>query len=273
MANSVDGGKGGKEKSLQLCFLNEAVFEEEEEEGHSDNRELRDEDGKTSQNKENTFGGGEGADSLLPLHQRPSALFIAKNNISKKKNHVIIPLTPTPTSAKSKEVNEEAAAEVAGERERAGKRGGGKSRRRHRQRIDIDVHSLTEDTFALYLKEIKEEARERLRRVRDNDGPGHDGRRQVNGVVNREHARCFLNDLETLFGVKGSRKFTRQALTKMNLAQLQLILNFLLSRVEDLNEKLVRYLITRDELVMEQDSLLTDIEDITKGIGCSNPDF
>ena len=59
---------------------------------------------------------------------------------------------------------------------------------------------------------------------------------------------------------------SRQLLTEMNVAQCQVILNFLLSRIEDLNEQLVKYLITRDELAMEQDSLLTDIEDITKGI-------
>ena len=55
-------------------------------------------------------------------------------------------------------------------------------------------------------------------------------------------------------------------LTELNLAQLQIILNYLLSRIEELNGKLVEYLIERDELLMEQDSLLTDIEDITKGI-------
>ena len=62
------------------------------------------------------------------------------------------------------------------------------------------------------------------------------------------------------------KKLGRHALTELNLAQLQIILNYLLSRIEELNEKLVEDLIERDELLMEQDSLLTDIEDITKGI-------
>ena len=62
------------------------------------------------------------------------------------------------------------------------------------------------------------------------------------------------------------RKLGRHALTELNLAQLQILLNYLLSRIEELNERLVGDLIERDELLMEQDSLLTDIEDITKGI-------
>ena len=50
------------------------------------------------------------------------------------------------------------------------------------------------------------------------------------------------------------------------LIQLQVILNYLLTQIETLNENLVEYLITRDELAIEQDSLLTDIDDITKCI-------
>ena len=52
----------------------------------------------------------------------------------------------------------------------------------------------------------------------------------------------------------------------MNVSQLQVILNYLLTQIETLNENLVQYLMTRDELAIEQDSLLTDIEDITKCI-------
>ena len=43
----------------------------------------------------------------------------------------------------------------------------------------------------------------------------------------------------------------------MNVGQLQVILNYLLTQIETLNENLVEYLITRDELAIEQDSLLT----------------
>ena len=38
----------------------------------------------------------------------------------------------------------------------------------------------------------------------------------------------------------------------MNVGQLQVILNYLLTQIETLNENLVEYLITRDELAIEQ---------------------
>ena len=63
-----------------------------------------------------------------------------------------------------------------------------------------------------------------------------------------------------------TRRLNRGILTQMNVGQLQVILNFFLSQIETLNEDLVEFLIVRDELVIEQDSLLTDIEDITKCI-------
>ena len=50
----------------------------------------------------------------------------------------------------------------------------------------------------------------------------------------------------------------------------QVVLNFFLSKIETLNDNLVEYLLTRDELAIEQDSLLTDIEDITKCISSAN---
>lgn len=61
-------------------------------------------------------------------------------------------------------------------------------------------------------------------------------------------------------------RLNRRLLTPMNVGQLQVILNYLLTQIETLNENLVQFLITRDELAIEQDSLLTDIEDITKCI-------
>ena len=64
----------------------------------------------------------------------------------------------------------------------------------------------------------------------------------------------------------GNCKLNRRILTPMNVSQLQVILNYLLTQIETLNENLVQYLMTRDELAIEQDSLLTDIKDITKCI-------
>lgn len=60
------------------------------------------------------------------------------------------------------------------------------------------------------------------------------------------------------------RRLSRQMLTNMNIAQLQIIINEFHSFIETLNEILVRYLMDRDDLSMRQDSMLIDIEDITR---------
>ncbi|KAK2719950.1 schwannomin-interacting protein 1-like isoform X2 [Artemia franciscana] len=60
------------------------------------------------------------------------------------------------------------------------------------------------------------------------------------------------------------RRFHRQILTEMNISQLQVIVNELHTKIETLNESLVRMLMERDELHMEQDAMLVDIEDLTK---------
>ncbi|XP_071539118.1 uncharacterized protein Schip1 isoform X2 [Panulirus ornatus] len=63
------------------------------------------------------------------------------------------------------------------------------------------------------------------------------------------------------------RRISRQILTDMNVAQLQVIVNDLHTQIESLNEDLVTLLMERDDLHMEQDSMLVDIEDLTKHIG------
>ncbi|KAJ2953711.1 hypothetical protein O0L34_g1331 [Tuta absoluta] len=65
----------------------------------------------------------------------------------------------------------------------------------------------------------------------------------------------------------GRRRVSRQLLTDMNIAQLQVIVNELHSEIESLNEQLVQMLMARDELHMGQDSMLVDIEDLTRYLG------
>lgn len=60
------------------------------------------------------------------------------------------------------------------------------------------------------------------------------------------------------------RRLSRQILTEMNVAQLQVIVNDLHTQIETLNENLVKFLMNRDDLHMEQDSMLVDIEDLTR---------
>jgi len=50
----------------------------------------------------------------------------------------------------------------------------------------------------------------------------------------------------------------------MNIGQLQVIVNDLHCQIEAHNEELVNLLMERDSLSMEQDSVLVDIEDLTK---------
>lgn len=63
------------------------------------------------------------------------------------------------------------------------------------------------------------------------------------------------------------RRVSRQMLTDMNIAQLQIIVNELHTQIEVLNENLVEYLMERDDLHMSQDSMLVDIEDLTRYLG------
>jgi len=66
------------------------------------------------------------------------------------------------------------------------------------------------------------------------------------------------------FGDGKRRKLNMKILGQMNLAQIQLVVNDLKGQIESLNEELVRLLMERDDLHMEQDSKLVDIEDLTR---------
>lgn len=60
------------------------------------------------------------------------------------------------------------------------------------------------------------------------------------------------------------RRVSRQMLTDMNIAQLQVLVNSLHTHIEELNESLVHNLMERDDLHMSQDSMLADIEELTR---------
>lgn len=59
------------------------------------------------------------------------------------------------------------------------------------------------------------------------------------------------------------RRVSRQFLTNLNIAQLQVIVNDLQRYIELLNDELVLVLMERDELQMSQDATLIDIEDLS----------
>lgn len=59
------------------------------------------------------------------------------------------------------------------------------------------------------------------------------------------------------------RRVSRQFLTNLSIAQLQVIVNDLQRYIELLNDELVQLLMERDELQMSQDATLIDIEDLS----------
>ncbi|XP_051158344.1 schwannomin-interacting protein 1 homolog isoform X2 [Leptopilina boulardi] len=63
------------------------------------------------------------------------------------------------------------------------------------------------------------------------------------------------------------RRLSRMLLTELNVAQLQVLANDLHARIATLNENLVEGLLRRDDLHMEQDSMLVDVEDLTRYLG------
>ncbi|XP_053958056.1 uncharacterized protein LOC128863123 [Anastrepha ludens] len=65
------------------------------------------------------------------------------------------------------------------------------------------------------------------------------------------------------------RRVSRQMLTDMNIAQLQVLVNSLHTHIEELNESLVHNLLERDDLHVSQDSMLVDIEELTRYIGAN----
>uniref|UniRef100_A0A1A9W5D6 SCHIP-1 domain-containing protein n=1 Tax=Glossina brevipalpis TaxID=37001 RepID=A0A1A9W5D6_9MUSC len=66
------------------------------------------------------------------------------------------------------------------------------------------------------------------------------------------------------------RRVSRQMLTELNIAQLQILVNNLHTHIEELNETLVNYLMERDDFHVNQDSMLVDIEELTRYIVCYN---
>jgi hypothetical protein len=246
LAASNSSSNSSRDTNLLVCFMNEALTDDEDD----DEEDFNDDDDDQLGGQKKGGGrrdGNQERHELLTLDQL-SARYIARNNISTKKNHVIVPLTP---KSEDRSILEQ---EAAVEEKTATVLGRGSP-------------ELTDaESCALYLKEIQLQAREKLKLAKFE---------AREAVQSEGESRVLSRDLDKLIGTRrrqkpvattGGKKLNRRLLTEMNVAQLQVILNYLLSRIEDLNERLVEFLMERDELVMEQDSLLTDIEDITKGI-------
>ncbi|XP_027195736.1 schwannomin interacting protein 1 [Dermatophagoides pteronyssinus] len=113
-----------------------------------------------------------------------------------------------------------------------------------------EYHSKLYTEAKLTLSQIKEICKLRLKIDKENE-------KEISSIYDLIHN--FPPDFQ-----KGITKLTIPILRRLRMSELQLIVNDHFSRIEKLNTSLVKLLITRDELYMEQDSLLVDIEDLTK---------
>ncbi|XP_050481746.1 uncharacterized protein LOC126869366 isoform X4 [Bombus huntii] len=82
-----------------------------------------------------------------------------------------------------------------------------------------------------------------------------------------EMVRSSLEKVGVQLG-EDRRRLSRVLLTELNVAQLQVVANDLHARIAALNEALVEGLLRRDDLHMEQDSMLVDVEDLTRYLFC-----
>lgn len=152
---------------------------------------------------------------------------IAKANISQKVSQIIVPLPlapPAPQDDQSSNTN--------------------------------PTQSDPNYKFKSEVGRLQECVREGLMRARE------EAKLDIQDQINTRHQnneKLFL-----LLGLPQFSKLTRRTISKLNVAQLQLIQNDYLAQIQTLNEELVSLLVAKDELVMEQDAMLTDIEDLSE---------
>ncbi|XP_077556745.1 schwannomin interacting protein 1 isoform X2 [Haemaphysalis longicornis] len=89
-------------------------------------------------------------------------------------------------------------------------------------------------------------------------------------VERQQKKKSPIADIVGISFPDSRHRLSRQLLNDMNVAQLQVIVNDLHSQIESHNEDLVKFLLERDDLHMEQDSMLVDIEDMTRFLGAKN---
>lgn len=110
--------------------------------------------------------------------------------------------------------------------------------------------------FHCEVERLQAVAQDSLMKARDK------ARVKMQDQINTRHQNN--QKLFSLVGLPQFSKVNRRTISRLNVAQLQLIQNDYLAQIESLNEELVSLLVSRDELVMEQDAMLTDIEDLSE---------
>lgn len=89
---------------------------------------------------------------------------------------------------------------------------------------------------------------------------------RMQAQIERRAAKKKKSPLYDIIGIRSNddKPLTLRMLEEMNIGQLQVIVNDLHGQIETHNDELVKLLMERDSLSMEQDSVLVDIEDLTK---------
>jgi len=151
---------------------------------------------------------------------------IAKANISKRKSQIIVPINPAAKQSSPTPASLSPPQDDATQR------------------------------FKTEVSRLQGSAQDSLRKAREK------ARVNIQDQINTRHQTN--QKLFSLVGLPQFSKVNRRTISRLNVAQLQLIQNDYLAQIESLNEELVSLLVSRDELVMEQDAMLTDIEDLSE---------
>lgn len=119
----------------------------------------------------------------------------------------------------------------------------------------FDLTSKNENLFAKQIK-LQQETKQALEIAQ----------REAKLRVELEQLAKKPSPLADIVGLAtyGVKRLDKRTLNNMNNGKLQLIENDLRNQIEKTNEGLKLFLIERDELYMQQDSILVDIEDLTK---------
>lgn len=126
-----------------------------------------------------------------------------------------------------------------------------------------EAKSWNGEDFATRQARLQAEARAALAQAKEM------ARMQME-VERQQKKKSPIADIVGISFPDSRHRLSRQMLNDMNVAQLQVIVNDLHSQIESHNEDLVKFLLERDDLHMEQDSMLVDIEDMTRYLGAKN---
>jgi len=163
--------------------------------------------------------------------QQTAAQEIVKANISQKMSQIIVPISYTTAASESDYSNVPSSSSLTNQ-------------------------SDTISHFHLEVRRLQRTAKDNLLKARIK------AQQEIQDQMNTRQQNN--QKLFSLVGLPLVSKVSRRSISRLNVAQLQLIQNDYLAQIEKLNDDLVSQLLVRDELVIEQDARLTDIQDLSQ---------